>query len=118
MDCTNLSHKSVRFVWSPCHLPAPHGLGIASAAYLDDIIIQSDTWAQNMQHVAAVLESLKQVVLTALPNKCAVGWRDVEYLGYHLGGGQVCPQVEKKTTIASSRVPGLKKEMRRIYGAG
>ncbi|TKS64962.1 Retrovirus-related Pol polyprotein from transposon 412 [Collichthys lucidus] len=63
-----------------------------AAAYLDDVIIHSNTWAEHVQQVAAVLESLRQAGLTANPKKCAVGRREVRYLGYHLGGGQVRPQ--------------------------
>ena len=36
-----------------------------AAAYLDDVIIHCDCWAQNLLHVAAVLESLRQAGLTA-----------------------------------------------------
>ena len=41
-----------------------------AAAYLDDVIIHSDSWAQHLRHVAAVLESLRQVGLTANPKRC------------------------------------------------
>ena len=58
-----------------------------AAAYLDDVIIHSNSWAQHMQHVGAVLESLRQAGLTANPKKCAIGRAEVRYLGYHLGSG-------------------------------
>ena len=54
-----------------------------------------------MRQVDAVLESLRQAGLTANPKKCAVGRREVRYLGYHLGGGQVRPQVDK--TVCAPR---------------
>ncbi|KAJ8346401.1 hypothetical protein SKAU_G00278020 [Synaphobranchus kaupii] len=44
-----------------------------AAAYLDDIIIHSSSWAQHVRHVEAVLESLRQAGLTANPKKCAIG---------------------------------------------
>ena len=66
-----------------------------AAAYLDDVIIHSDSWAQHLRHVAAVLESLRQVGLTANPKKCTIGRAEVRYLGYHLGRGQVRPLVDK-----------------------
>lgn len=81
----------------------------SAAAYLDDVIIHSDTWAEHVQRVAAVLESLSGAGLTANPKKCAVGRREVQYLGYHLGGGQVRPQVEKMAAIASCLCPKTKK---------
>ena len=72
-----------------------------AAAYLDDVIIHSNSWAQHMRHVGAVLESLRQVGLTANPKKCAIGLAEERYLGYHLGSGQVRPLVDKTATIAT-----------------
>ena len=87
-----------------------------AAAYLDDVIIHSDSWAEHVRQVAAVLESLRQAGLTANPKKCAVGRREVRYLGYHLGGGQVRPQVDKTAAIAACPGPKTKKEVRRFWG--
>lgn len=42
-----------------------------AAAYLDYVIVHSDSWQQHLQHVAAVLESLRQARLMANPKKCA-----------------------------------------------
>lgn len=44
-----------------------------AAAYLDDVIIYSDMWAEHVWWVAAILESLRQAGLTANLKKCAVG---------------------------------------------
>ena len=40
---------------------------------MDDVIIHSNSWAQHMRHVGAVLKSLRQAGLTANPKKCAIG---------------------------------------------
>ena len=69
-----------------------------------------------MRQVAAVLESLRQAGIMANPKKCAVGRREVRYLGYHLGGGQVRPQVDKTAAIAACPRPKTKKEVRRFLG--
>uniref|UniRef100_A0AAQ4PUN6 ribonuclease H n=1 Tax=Gasterosteus aculeatus aculeatus TaxID=481459 RepID=A0AAQ4PUN6_GASAC len=87
-----------------------------AAAYLDDVIIHSTTWAEHVRRVGAVLESLRQAGLTANPGKCAVGRREVRYLGYHLGGGRVRPQVDKTAAIAACPRPKTKKEVRRFLG--
>ncbi|KAG7485602.1 hypothetical protein JOB18_014053 [Solea senegalensis] len=87
-----------------------------AAAYLDDVIIHSETWEQHMQQVGAVLESLRRAGLTANPGKCAVGRREVRYLGYHLGGGQVRPQIQKTAAVAACPRPKTKKEVRRFLG--
>ena len=87
-----------------------------AAAYLDDVIIHSNSWAEHMQQVGAVLSSLRQAGLTANPKKCVVGQREVRYLGYHLGGGQVRPQVDKTAAIATCPRPKTKKEVRQFLG--
>ncbi|XP_069551592.1 uncharacterized protein [Brachyistius frenatus] len=74
------------------------------------------TWAEHVQQVGTVLESLRQAGLTANPGKCAVGWKEVWYLGYHLGGGQVRPQVDKTAAIPACPQPKTKKEVRRFLG--
>ena len=76
-----------------------------AAAYLDDVIIHSDSWAQLLRHVAAVLESLRQAGLTANPKKYTIGWAEVRYLGYHLGREQVQPLVDKTAAIATCPRP-------------
>ena len=58
-----------------------------AAAYLDDIVIYGDEWGQHMRQVAAVLQSLRRAGLTANPKKCVIGRREIQYLGFHLGGG-------------------------------
>ena len=87
-----------------------------AAAYLDDVIIHSNTWAEHVRQVAVVLESLRQAGLTANPRKCAVGRREVRYLGYHLGGGQVRPLVDKTAAIAACPRPKAKKRGAAVFG--
>ena len=95
----------------------PFGLfGAFAAPYLDDMIIHSNSWAQHVWHVGAVLESLRQAVLMAKPKKCAIGRAEVRYLGYNLGNGQVRPLVDKTAAIATCPRPKTKKEVRRFLG--
>lgn len=58
-----------------------------------------------MQRSVVVLGSLRQ----AKPKKCAVGQREVRYLGYHLSGKQVHPKVDKTAMIAVSQDPRTKR---------
>ena len=89
-----------------------------AAAYLDDVIIHSDSWAQHLRHVAVVLESLRQAGLTANPKKCTIGRAEVRYLGYHLGRGQVRPLVDKTAAIVTCPLPKTKKRGKEVFGAG
>ena len=45
-----------------------------------------------------------------------IGRREIQYQGYHLGGGKVRPQVGKTTAVAASPRPRTKKEVRQFLG--
>ena len=46
-----------------------------AAAYIDDIIIHSDSWDVHVRQLRAVLGELRKAGLTANPAKCRLGWR-------------------------------------------
>ncbi len=56
-----------------------------------------------MVHLREVLRALRGAGLTANPNKCAIGRVEVRYLGFHLGHGQVHPQIEGAAGRRASR---------------
>ncbi len=87
-----------------------------AAAYLDDIIIHSNDWQRHMEHLCAVLRALRVAGLTANPRKCAIGRVEVRYLGFHLGHGQVRPQIDKTAAVAACPSPKTKKEVRQFLG--
>ena len=86
-----------------------HQHAVCAAANLDDVILHSGSLTKYMQQVAVVLESLQRVGLAINPKKCAVGRGEGRYLGYHLGGGQVRPQVDKTAVITACPRPKTKK---------
>ncbi len=92
----------------------PHS--VYAAASLDDIIIHSNDWQRHMEHLRAVLRSLRVAGLTAKLRKCAIGRVEVRYLGFHLGHGQVRPQIDKTAAIATCPSPKTKKEVRQFLG--
>ncbi len=69
-----------------------------------------------MEHLQAVLKALRGAGLTANPRKCAVGCVEVRYLGFHLGHGQVRPQINKTAAVATCPRPKTKKEVRQFLG--
>ncbi len=91
-------------------------LRLHTAAYLDDIIIYSQDWQRHMVHLWEVLRALRGAGLTANPKKCAIGRVEVRYLGFHLGHGQVRPQIDKTAAIAACPRPKTKKEVRQFLG--
>ncbi len=87
-----------------------------AAAYLDDIIIYSQDWQRHMVHLREVLRALRGAGLMANPKKCAISRVEVRYLGFHLGHGQVRPQIDKTAAIATCPRPKTKKEVRQFLG--
>ncbi|KAL1258022.1 hypothetical protein QQF64_011266 [Cirrhinus molitorella] len=85
-----------------------------AAAYLDDIIIYSSDWQRHVQQLRVVLRWLRAAGLLANPKKCAIGRVEVRYLGFHLGHGQVRPQIDKTAAIATCPGPKTKKEVRQF----
>ena len=63
-------------------------------AYLDDILVFSDSLRDHLTHLRTVIDRLKSVNLKLNPAKCMFVRKEVEYLGH------VITREELKTTIA------------------
>ena len=57
--------------------------------YLDNIIIFSGTWDENMRHLKKVLDTLQREKLYVKLSKCEFGKIALVYLGHIGGGGQL-----------------------------
>ncbi len=80
------------------------------------LIIYSQEWQWHMMLLREVLRALRGAGLTANPKKCAIGRVEVRYLGFHLGHGQVRPQIDRTAAIAACPRPKTKKEVRQFLG--
>ncbi|XP_060937796.1 uncharacterized protein LOC133014546 [Limanda limanda] len=87
-----------------------------AAAYLDDIVIHSTSWENHLQHLAAVLQALREAGLTANPAKCCLALEEANYLGYTVGRGNVKPQVKKVDAITTWPQPQTKRQVRTFLG--
>uniref|UniRef100_A0A8C1TWC8 ribonuclease H n=1 Tax=Cyprinus carpio TaxID=7962 RepID=A0A8C1TWC8_CYPCA len=87
-----------------------------AAAYLDDIIIYSQTWQEHMCHLKDVLLRIKNAGLTIRPDKCTLARTETQYLGYVLGHGVIRPQVGKVEAIKNAERPVTKKQVRSFLG--
>ncbi|XP_058858753.1 retrovirus-related Pol polyprotein from transposon 17.6 [Acipenser ruthenus] len=87
-----------------------------ASAYIDDIVIFTDSWETHLEKVNAVLQSLREAALTANPEKCFVGLQEAQYLGFVVGGGKVKPQTSKVEAITNWPIPRDKKQVRAFLG--
>ena len=88
-----------------------HGMAGLSAAYLNDLVIFSQSWEEHMVHVRKVLGRLQEAGLIAKPEKCQIGMRRCAYLGYVVGGGEVRPQEDKVEAVRRCEVPKTKRDV-------
>ncbi|XDV12077.1 hypothetical protein PO909_000821 [Leuciscus waleckii] len=87
-----------------------------AAAYLDDIVLYSDSWEQHLEHLCTVLGCLHAAGLTVNPAKCAFAASETEYLGHIIGNGMIRPQVSKIQAIESCPLPQTRKQLRSFLG--
>ena len=79
------------------------GLEGFAAAYLDDLIIYSNTWEEHMQHLQQVFARLQDTGLTAKPKKCqfAISQIDSEGEEHPVGyfSRKLLPREERYSTV-------------------
>jgi hypothetical protein len=92
------------------------GLEAFTAAYLDDVVIFSDSWSLHMKHLAQVFERLRTANLTLKKSKCVFATAEVEYLGHFVGNGKVAPRLAKVESILNFPRPKDRKQLRSYLG--
>lgn len=92
------------------------GLDSCAAAYIDDIVIFSESWEQHLEHLTEVFERVQRAGLVVNAKKCQIAKQQVSFLGYVAGGGSVRPQVDKLQAILLCAPPSTKKSVRSFLG--
>ena len=87
-------------------------------AYLDDLVVFSDSWTEHLGDLEPILKKLQGFGLTA---KMAISvngqWLSVRiYLGHVVGGGYVKPEINKLEVMENFPVPKTEKEVRSFLG--
>lgn len=93
-----------------------YGLDSFTGAYLDDIIIFSDSWEDHMRHLQLVFQRIQDAGLTIKRSKCAFASAEVEYLGHIVGLNSVQPRKAKVEAILSFPRPQDCKQLRQFLG--
>ncbi|KAK7916076.1 hypothetical protein WMY93_011837 [Mugilogobius chulae] len=65
-----------------------------SAAYIDDIVVFSESWNDHIKHLNDVFNRIERAGLVMNARKCHIAKTEVEYLGYIIGGGVIRPQTD------------------------
>jgi hypothetical protein len=86
------------------------------AAYLDDILIFSNTWEEHKRHVREVLKRIKAAGLTLNLQKSVFAVAELDFLGFHVGRGLVQPREKKVAAFLSFDRPANRKQLQQFLG--
>lgn len=87
-----------------------------TVAYLDDICLFSNNWADHIKGLKSLLESLKLHGLTARPSKIEIGMEKITFLGHVISHQLVKPVGETVQRILDLQIPKTKKDVRSLLG--
>jgi len=80
-------------------------LDIFCVAYLDDILVFSQTLEEHIRHVRAILTRVRDTGLTLMASKCEFHTMETEYLGYVISPKGLRMDEEKIRTIKEWKEP-------------
>jgi hypothetical protein len=92
------------------------GLEDFTGAYLDDIIIFSNSWAEHLRHLDIVFSRLQSAGLTLKRAKCVFATAVVDYLGHRIGPGKVQPRELKVQALLNFPRPTNRKQLQSYLG--
>ncbi|CAM4699566.1 unnamed protein product [Caretta caretta] len=92
------------------------GFGEFAVAYLDDVAIFSDSWAEHLEHLQAVFQRIREAGLIVKAKKCQIGLNRIMYLGHQVGQGTINPLQAKVNAIQNVPVPKSKKQVQSVLG--
>ena len=87
-----------------------------TVAYLDEIIIFSETAKQHLTHIKIVLHRLKEAGLRMKRSKCSFFKKELHYLGHLITTDGNRPQLEKVEAILDLKPPTRQKDVREFLG--
>ena len=89
--------------------------GFASA-YLDDLVVFSNSWQDHLSQLRRVLNRIKEAGLTVKVGKCQFGTSKCVYLGHTVGNGSVEPELSKLQAVKTFPLPETKRQVRGFLG--
>ena len=85
-------------------------------AYLDDVVIASNSWEEHLAHLTEVFKGINEAGLTVKLSKCQIAQDEVQYLGHKIGRGEIQPDQIKIQNIQAFPLPSTKRQLRAFLG--
>lgn len=91
-------------------------IGECVVAYLDDVVVWSQTWEEHIQHLSLVLERLAINGLVCANHKCHIGKPQIKFLGHIVNEEGNKPDREQLRLIEEYSPPRTRKQVRKFFG--
>ena len=88
-----------------------------SLAYLDDVIIYSQTFDEHLLHLEDILNRLDTANFRLNVDKCYIAVRSINYLGHHIEAGMIRPNSDNIRALWETLRPTTAKEAFRFVKA-
>lgn len=85
-------------------------------AFLDDIVVFSESWEQHVTHLEDVLRRLKSAGFTVNPSKVQLCTQTIKFLGHVIKPGTVAPNPDLVAAIKDLKTPRNTKDIQRVIG--
>ena len=84
--------------------------------YVDNILIHSKTQEEHLKLISAVYEEVRKHNFTLRADKCQLGFRKLDFLGYCISYNQIQPSPSNVEKIKNFPVPNSKKKLQSFLG--
>lgn len=88
----------------------------SALAYMDDILVPSNSFEQGLERLRTIFEKLRQSGLTLKPQKCYFFKEEVDYLGFEVSGAGIKPGMRKVEAVRNFPTPKDVHNVRQIVG--
>ena len=91
-------------------------LGRFAIAYLDDVVVYSNTFDEHLTHLHETLTHMQAAGFRLNRKKCTLAAPEIKFLGFRINREGVAPEPEKVASIANMPAPTNVKGVRRFLG--
>jgi len=74
-------------------------------AYIDDVIIYSNTFDEHLQHLTTICSILKDARFRLNPDKCEIARTQTDYLGHRIQHGEIRPSPTNINGLLDTQLP-------------
>lgn len=85
-------------------------------AFIDDIVIYSDTEHEHLEHLRRVLTLLREIGLSLSAKKSFLGYPSVELLGHRVDGLGMATTEQRIAAIQNIKMPNTLKDLEHYLG--